>query len=334
MKRLTNHTNIPLSVAAWLASDNYNFKPNEKAISATDLGKSVRQLVLRNRLRAAGGEVIEEMDIAERFSSRLGTAIHDAIEAVWVNQDARNSALTQLGIPKQVRDRLVYNPSPEEIAANPKCIPVFMEQRTNKELNGYTISGQFDFLAEGQLEDFKSTGSYSVEKQLNEAKFALQGSIYRWLNPDKITKETTRINYIIKDWSAAKAKASPKYPKSCITTVNLPLMSYEDTEKYIANKLSSIDKHKTTPEPELPLCTAEELWQDSDTYKYFTRPDSTRASKVFGNDSVAAYKHLADKGGKGLIRTFPGEVRACKYCDAKDICTQRKELQESGLFKP
>ncbi len=333
-KRLTNSTNLPVSTAVWLAADNYDFKFNEKALSATDLGKSVRAIILRNRMVASGATVVVEEDIVHRFPARLGHAVHDAIENVWTNEKIRNIALEQLGVPKSVRDRIQVNPTPEFIERNPNTIPVYMEQRTNKEIMGYIISGQFDFLMMGQLEDFKSTSTFVWEKRVSDTKFGLQGSIYKWLNPEKITKDTTTINYLLKDWSENKALANPKYPQAPVMAEPIKLMTVQETENYIRNKLTAIEANKNTPEPELPLCTPEELWQSPTEYKYFAKPDSARASKVFGTDVSAAYQHLSDKGGKGLIKEIQGEVKACTYCDAKDICTQRQQLQDAGLFKP
>lgn len=334
MKRLTNNSNLPLSVSVWLAADSYDFKFNDKRLSATDMGKSVRQLILRNRIRQAGDTVIMQEDITQRLNSRMGHAIHDSIEAVWRDETRRNIALAQLGIPEQVRNRIVINPSSEYVEANPDCIPVYMEQRTSKEIAGYTISGQFDFLAEAQLEDFKSTGTFTYEKGVNDDKFRLQGSIYRWLNPTLIKKPTTRINYLFKDWSANKAMQSPKYPQSPAMSVPIKLMSIEETEQYLRTKLNQLDKHKDTPETELPFCSAEELWQGSPEYKYFAKADSVRASKNFGSDVKAAYAHLQSKGNKGLIREIPSEAKACAYCEASDICSQRKQLEASGIYKP
>ena len=334
MKRLTNQSDVPLSVAVWLASDSYGFKFNDKALSATDMGKSVRQLILRNRLREAGTTIIVEEDITRRIASRMGHAIHDSIEQVWRDPIKRNIGLEQLGIPQQVRDRIVIDPTEEFLEKNPKAIPVYMEVRTNKQINGYTISGQFDFLAEGQLEDFKSAGTYVFEKGVNDDKFALQGSIYRWLNPDKIKKDTTRINYLFKDWSENKAKASPKYPQSPVTAVEIKLMTPAETEQFIITKTNHLDAHKDTPEPELPFCTAEELWQGEPEYKYFAKAESTRASKVFGNDASAAYQHLASKGGRGIIKEIPAKAKACHYCDAFQVCSQAQQLLETGVLEP
>lgn len=334
MKRLTNNSNLPLSVAVWLASDSYDFKFNDKRLSATDMGKSVRQLILRNRIRQAGDTIIMQEDITQRLKSRFGHAVHDAIENVWLDENRRNMALSQLGIPKQVQERIHVNPTSEYLEQNPDCIPVYMEQRTSKELNGYTISGQFDFLAEAQLEDFKTTGTYTFEKGVNDNKFALQGSIYRWLNPTLIKKPATKINYLFTDWSANKALASPKYPQSPVMSVPIKLMSLEETEQYLKNKLNQLDIHKETPETELPFCSAEELWQGEPEYKYFAKPESTRATKVFGNDVKAAYAYLQGRGGRGLIREIPSEARACAFCECHDICSQRKQLEASGIFKP
>ncbi|MGL5153412.1 MAG: hypothetical protein ACRC9H_00515, partial [Aeromonas veronii] len=57
---------------------------------------------------------------------------------------------------------------PEPSSVTPEQIPVYMERRKTIELDGWTISGKFDFVAEGTLTDFKSTGGWKGIKALQE----------------------------------------------------------------------------------------------------------------------------------------------------------------------
>ena len=57
------------------------------------------------------------------------------------------------------------------------------------------------FVAEGKVQDFKSTSVYTYLNQTNKDKYILQGSIYRWLNEDTITRDTMDIHFIFTDWN-------------------------------------------------------------------------------------------------------------------------------------
>ena len=53
MAAFKNDSNIPLSIAVFLAAQTYDFKPNSRSLSATDFNRSIRQVILRNRMNVA-----------------------------------------------------------------------------------------------------------------------------------------------------------------------------------------------------------------------------------------------------------------------------------------
>ena len=147
MKMVSNNSNIPLSMAVWLAANTYDFKPKVRSLSATDFNKSIRQIILRNRVNADETLMSKDItDISSLVKSKMGTAIHDAIEQTWLNQPIREKALASLGYPKGVVERIKVNPEPSEVT--PETIPVYMEIRKDIQIDGYNISGKFDFAAE------------------------------------------------------------------------------------------------------------------------------------------------------------------------------------------
>jgi hypothetical protein len=44
-----------------------------------------------------------------------------------------------------------------------------------------------------------------------------------------------------------------------------------------------------------------------------------------------AQAFMVEKAGKGVIKTVPGEVKACEYCPAFTICKQ-KDSYYAGSF--
>ena len=101
----TNEQKIGLSMAVFLASDDYDHDARPNAISATGLLKSVRQTILSQRAESG----ITSMDISTLVASTFGTAVHDGIEKAWTG-DRYKLALAKLGYKQATIDRIVVNP--------------------------------------------------------------------------------------------------------------------------------------------------------------------------------------------------------------------------------
>ena len=153
--KYTNNHNIPLPLAVFLATNHYDYVPN--TISATSLLKPVRQLILADRLSSEDNLV----ELSDMVSSRMGTAIHTAIEQAWLNP---TKALKSLGYSDDIIQRIKVNP--ETVEEND--IPVYMEKRSFKKIGTHTISGKFDFVAESKVHDFKSTSCIKAMKVIKE----------------------------------------------------------------------------------------------------------------------------------------------------------------------
>lgn len=321
-KEYNNTTGVPLSVAVYLAVDHYDYVPN--TISATGLMKPLRQHILIPRVPAE----LKIADVTSLVKSRIGTSIHDGLEKAWTG-DHYKKAMLKLGYPESVINRIKVNPEPSEL--EPDDIPVYMEQRMFREFLGVNISGKFDFIAEGRLEDFKSTSTYTWTKDTKTEDYQLQGSIYRWLDQGvRITEDHMAIQFFFTDWAAGMAKQNPAYPQRQVEQKLIPLLNLDDTEAYISGKLNAIRMYKNTPENELPLCNDKELWRKDPVFKYYRDPAKrSRSTKNFDN-MADAYKRLTDDGNKGIIVEVPGEVVACKYCAAFPICSQKDDLIADG----
>jgi len=315
--RFTNNHGIALPLAVWLAHDDYDYIDEENYISATRLMKPLRHIVLPQRMAPADRE---QIDVADRIATTFGHAVHDSIEKAWAKGYREN--LAKLGYPEDIIARVAINPTPEQ-AAHPDVIPVYMEQRVIKSFRGYRIGGKFDLVAEGQVQDHKSTSAFVWVAGSRDDEHILQGSLYRWLNPTIITQDTMVINYIFTDWSKAKAKQDPRYPQMRVMSKELKLLSLQETENWVTRKLDLIEKHWNTPQEQLPECSDEELWRSDPQYKYYADPTKTTRSTRNFEDMASAKQFMSEKGGKGIIKIVPGEVKRCDYCDAFNICTQK-----------
>ena len=323
MNRLSNLQNIPLSMAVFLATDTYDYIDDPNHISATSLLKPLRQIVLASRVPASDGV----QDISSRVSSALGSAIHDGIERSW--KQYKEPSMLALGYPKRVVDLIRINPTEEE-TKDTDIIPVYLEHRMFRSINGYNISGKCDFIGEGMVEDFKSTSVYTVIHNTKDDDYILQGSIYRWLAPKIITEDVMRINWIFTDWSKAKARSDKNYPQNRLVSKTFNLLSLQETERFIVNKLNLIKQYMNAPEEDIPECSDDELWRSDPRYKYYKNPaKTTRSTKNYDTKEEATLHFIRD-GSVGLVKEVPGRVKACLYCPAFMVCSQKDLLIERG----
>jgi len=321
----SNNTDISLSLAVFFATDTYDHNDDPNHISATALLKPLRQIILSSRCKPEDSIV----DLSSLVPSRIGTAIHDGLESAWKNN--YKDALKALGYPENIINKIIINPKPEEL--NESMIPIYLENRMSKTIEGINISGKYDFVIEGKLEDLKTTSVYTYINKTKDEDYILQGSIYRWLDPEVITSDEFSIQYIFTDWSFGQLKANSNYPPKKVMKESFKLLPLEETERFIKNKINLIQLHLDTPETELPLCSDKELWRRDPVWKYYKNPNSTARSTKNFTDELSAINRMADDKNVGKVVHFPGEVVACKYCNVFQICTQKDQLILDGSLK-
>lgn len=294
-------------IGAWLANDLYSAPQGERTISATTLLKSVRQIVLSRRVEDS------VTDLNSLIASRIGTAAHLAIEQTWKSENLPQ-ILKKLRLPA---DKYVVNP---EVVLEGQ-VPVYLEQRREKELAGWIITGQFDVVFNYQLRDIKLTRAFGIQNKLNEDKWQLQGAIYKWLFPEIIQDAYMVIEAIAVDWNRNSALSDPSYPRMAWTEVRLPLPEPVFTEKWLTEKISLIEKYLNSSQDDIPECTDEELWRDAPSWAYYSNGVvQGRCTKKFQTKQEAD-SHLMLKG-KGIIEERKGLPKACGYCLAQSICNQ------------
>jgi Schitoviridae exonuclease len=314
MQAYLNQTGVPLSVAVYLATDHYDHIPN--TISTTQLIKPVKQLILAKRVPKKMGRT----DVLSFLKSRMGTSIHDGIEKAWTGESYKK-AMAALGYPEHVIKRIVVNPEHDPKRGE---IPVYMEQRMFRDFMGKMLSGKYDFIAEGRLEDFKSTSTFTWVHNTKTEDYQLQGSIYRWLDQGKlITEDHMVVQFFFTDWMPGKAKADAKYPPRPTEHQLIPLLSLSDTEDYIAGKLNQIEQLKDSAEADMPPCNEKELWRKEAVFKYYKDPNKRKRSTKNFDNVKEAHDRLVKDGSVGVVVEIPGQVVACKYCSAFAICAQK-----------
>lgn len=321
--KITNNYGVNLLLAVWLLNDDYDHDDRPNVISASTIIKPLKKYIMGKRVAHTNRQI----DVADLMASGLGSSIHDAIEAVWLNPKKRAKALTKLGVPPEVQKKILVNPSDDQLYDG--CIPLYFEQRVEREFDGWIITGKYDAVADGRVNDTKSTGVYSYLKGNKDLDYIRQLSIYKWLNPDKVTDDIGQINFAFTDWQGFMAAQNPDYPEKRLISKTFVLMKDQEVENLIRKRLADIAKYMNAPEEDIPECTLEDLWQDPPVYKYYS--DTTkatsggRATKNF-SDPVEANRMLMEKG-KGIVIPIEGKPKACAYCDGFEACKQKDRYE-------
>ena len=314
-------------MAVWLAHQTYDNgasrHPDKDVISATTLLKSPRQVILSARLPADAAPP----DPLTRVKARIGSAIHESIERAWTTDLA--TTLAALGYPPSFAARIRVNPEPGSLTLGQ--IPVYLEQRFFREIlvdgRPVTVSGQVDQIIAGELNDTKTTSTYTWIQGSKTEDYRLQGSIYRWLVPDLVTHDIMRIQHIFLDWSASLAQARSDYPPAQVIETPIPLMRPAEIEAWMRTRLRALIQSQDLPEPELPRCTDAELWMSPPVFKFYADPTKIasggKSTKNF--PSYPAAMAWRNRQGKGAVVSVPGRARACAWCPAAPLCSQKAD---------
>jgi hypothetical protein len=300
--------------------DDYDYDDRPNVISATSLLKPIRALVLKYQYN----DINKEVDITDLVSARMGSAIHAIAEEAWLERGNISKALKAMGTSNLDKIFIINPDKPVKDSE----VAVYVEQRHETTVGDYIISGKYDLVLDGTLSDYKSTSVWTYIYDSNAMKYTQQGSIYKWLAPDRITDNKVSIQFIFTDWSAANAARDSKYPQSRVLTRDYPLWSTDQTENYIKDKLQDVTSLLDKPQEQLPQCTSEELWESATKYKYFKNPDAQRATKNFDTLDEANIRLATE--GVGTIKTVPGEAKACRYCEVVEVCDQAQSLINQG----
>jgi hypothetical protein len=320
---VTNNYGVNLLMAVWLLNDDYDHDHRKNVISASSLIKPLKKFILSKRVDSK----TKQVDVADLMASGLGSSIHDAIEAVWLDPIKRGKALTKLGIPEHVQKSILVNPTQEQLYDG--CIPLYFEQRVERTFGDYIITGKYDAVADGRVNDTKSTGVFSYMKGNKDQDYINQLSIYKWLNPEIVTDPIGQINFAFTDWQGFMASRNADYPEKRLISKTFVLLPDTQVEALIKKRLDDLNKYMDALEEDIPECTKEDLWMDPPVYKYYADPSKVaaggRSTKNYSDPQEAVARQI--KEGKGVVVPVLGAPKACGYCDAYEICKQKDRYE-------
>lgn len=318
--KLTNNCKLSLPLAVLLSHSDYDHNSDIKTISATSLLKPIRATILEMNNPSTDKEV----DLSDMIPSVFGSAVHAFAEKGWNSKAALANALKALGINEATSRCIVVNPE----TLKEGDIPIYIEHRSSRELNGWTIRGKFDGCVNGKLFDYKITSVWGHIFDSNYDDYSKQGSIYRWLNPTIVFDDSVSIEKVFSDWSSQDARSKKDYPKLRVLSKDYPLMSIEAIEQWMANRLAVLDQYEGSAQENIPMCSDDELWNTPDKWKYFKKAGAKRATKVYDTPMEANVRLSTE--GTGEVIHFPGKVKRCIYCNVQPICTQAQSLVDAG----
>lgn len=235
-------------------------------------------------------------DASDRIFSLLGQSVHHIIERAAQDGDL-------------VEQRLFVN---------------------NDITNGWTLSGQFDYLpSNGQLTDFKVTSAWSALDALTNGKseWEAQLNILDWLvrHNQKDVKHRVKslaIMAILRDWSKMRVLTSDNYPRKQVVMIPIRRWSEEEQDTYISTriKLHQDAKHNG----DAPVCSPEERWNKPDTYAVMK--DGRKSAVRLLASMEDAKQWLSDnnmKEGKGcsIVLRKGEDTRCAHYCAVNQFCS-------------
>jgi hypothetical protein len=286
-----NDINAPQPVYDWLVNNEYS--RGESTWSVTQLIDSPRVRILKEEHEEA-----MEIPVSSLLASSIGTAIHNGVEAHTLP-------------------------------------PLIAEERVFVDIDGLVLSGAIDLQIQEEgkgnhLIDYKSCKAYAVifgkpewEKQLNG---------YAWMmRKNNVDVERLSVFAFIVDWTKNNARRNKDYPQANMLWIDVPLWSFEDQEKYFAERIAlhtDTEFRHIMGEP-LPHCSPQERWEKDE--KWAVKKNKNKAAlKLFDNEADAT-EHQVSLIEKGDGHTYwiehrPGTpIRCADYCHVAQFCTQYQE---------
>jgi len=274
-----NYEHIHPLIRAMLIYNSYDYDDRENVISTTSITKPTQMLVLER----ANKDADRYIDIEGLIPSVGGTALHTHLESAlkFISKPENKHLWEKIGVPE-----------PDELYLE-------IEQRKEVEIDDYIISGKFDVMymykdSKWQLGDLKSLSVWAVMIDLEKKKqdWALQLSIYRYLNQDKEIEDTAMIMCWFTDWSKSESRRKTEYPNSRLETYEVKLMSLEETEDYLKKRIADVKSGlinyiRTDGEDTGFRCSEQELWQRKGGWAYYAKATNKKATKIYDTEEEA-----------------------------------------------
>jgi len=306
----------PKHIAEWLMNDEYDYV--EGTISATALLKPARIHALTKR---HWDEI--QIDIQHLESSKIGNAVHDSLEKAPMS----NVLLKEKRFYAEV-DGIKLSGKPDLILKSDKI-----------SFNGRDVALPFDRI--GNLKDYKTTKTWKFIFGSSDEDYIKQLSVYRYImfRNGIYLDDKGEIDFFFTNWIKQKAINEQKLSyKIRLHRKTFSLMTTDDTENWIQERLSIFKSVESLNDNDLPECIQKELWFDEDKYAVM-KGSNIKAARVLDTEKDAenyidylldAKPKLKKKDMKIIKR--PGQAKRCNpYCPVRRWCNQYRKMLKNGL---
>jgi len=144
------------------------------------------------------------------------------------------------------------------------------EKRITIEYMGWIITGKPDVLVDVEIKDWKTTSAWTLFYGSRSEEWKQQLSIYRWLKNKEsglVLSDGGEIIALLLDWDEELVGKSG-YPEFPIMSVPVRLMSLNETEEFVSEKLCALAIAFGLTDNDLPPCTDKERWYNKRKNKY------------------------------------------------------------------
>ena len=293
---MTTYDKDQLTIDALSGYNDDTYERLGSDVSVTELLRPPRVNHLMDMYR----DKLKVDDLKNIIPSMIGTGFHDQIQ-------------------KRLRD-------------NPKWLT---ERRLTATVDDVRIAGRFDALYNREvLYDIKVTKVYKYMKG-DYIEWEQQLNIYDWmLSKDGIKVKSLKIYMVLLDWNVGKSwKAG--YPKSNIIILDLPKWTFTQQESFLKKCVSLWKNSKSNDQAALPLCTQEERWAGSSTWKLYRKSNHNRATKTFPTEERAKeYLKVCKTNDKDkwedavITEVKENPWKRCDWCAVQQFCDQYKNKLE------
>lgn len=298
----TNKSNLSQEHAIFAAYHSLLYSgnpPREGKLSTTTIIGPVRKAILAIKYPDTGTQ-----DVAELMASAKGTAMHNGLTAAL---NEHNSGY--------------------------RC-----EQRIEREVNGWKISGEFDVLTpDKQIKDFKFVSNYNIKQLIEDKeqlqpewtledmyikvptyfKYVAQLSIYKFLENDPEIKPYGSILFSLNNGSDMG-----KY--TIDQEVTFPLRPMEEIEEFLFDRVQQIKDHLSNGT--IPLCSDVERGYRPGEWKLQRMGSTGKMATVRGskcNSAAELAEFVRSNGKSGDVQVaIPPKYTLCEYCKYKQVCDQ------------
>jgi hypothetical protein len=328
-KTFTNNSNLSKEHAIFAAYHSTLYSgnpPREGKLSTTTVIGPLRKAILAIKFPDSGTE-----DVANLMASSKGTAMHEGLtQALNAYSKEHYDTMSDLGskLDNLEKSELGY----------------ICEQRVEREINGWKISGEFDVLTPDKvIKDFKFVSNYNIKKLIEDReklqsewsleemyikvptyfKFVAQLSIYKFLLNHPEVKHYGSILFSLNNGSDMG-----KY--TIDQEVTFPLRPMEEIDEYLFNQIQTIKDHLANDT--IPLCSDEERGYKPGEWKLQRigstgKPATVRGSKCTSAAELSEFIRAKGKPGDVEVIT-PPKYMLCEYCKFKQVCDQYIPIED------